>query len=308
MLRKKITFTILIPLTLVLGSCGNSKDLKSARDLAKLGDTASTAFQKIANDQYDSCLRTARYTILQTSTTGGIDSQRKEQEQSCENYPKKAKDSLDKANGVVIGYIKALGSLAADDLTNYDPQLDSIASSLKQLKFNTNQVEAGSGIAKVLFRVATNKYRQKQLKIVVVSTDKDFQTYIQGLSKAITDNYINGALETEKLAVDNYYREYLGDVLNSNSANNAQGVTAITGLDNQWQNTKTTIIEKQKLGEAYVNALNDIAKGHQKLTDRFSTGKMLSQTELHQMTEKYVKDLNLIAEKSNKLLKTTPEK
>ncbi len=305
MMRKKLTFTVLIPLTFVLGSCGDSKDLQSAINLAKSGDTANAAFQKIADDEYDSCLRIAQYTILQSSKTQGIDSKRREQEQSCKKYPLMAKNNLIDANGVVTDYIKALGSLAADDLTNYNTQLDSISSSLKLLKFSANQVDAGSQITKTLSRIATNKYRRRQLKMVIVSTDDYLQTYIKGLSKAITNDYINGALAAEKVALDDYYREYIGDVLNSSGANDAQGVTAITSLDSQWRNTQKTITEKQNLGQDYVNALKKIAADHQKLRESYFKGKMPSKTELHQMADSYVKDLDMIAEKSNKLFKTT---
>ena len=311
--RIKLTSTILIPLTLALSSCGNSMDLTTAKNLAKTGNDANKVFQNIANDVYESCLRQARYTPLQRSTQRGIDQDRRTVEESCEKEPKNVKKSLDIANGIIINYLQALGKLAADDLTTYDSQLDSLGTSFKELKLPPKEVDAGSGIAKFLFKIATEKYRRKQLKSVVTSTDSNLKTYIEGFSTAIDRNYTHGALESEKGAVDNYYKEYLGDILTSTSstAQNVEGINLtvrdqeIINLDSQWQSVRTAIRDKQQLADSYVSLLKKIEKDHGDLTISFLDGKMPSTAQLHQMTDSYQKDLTLLAEKSNKLFKKT---
>lgn len=61
MLKMKYLISIAVPLTVLLGSCGSSPELAEVRELATLADQAQKKLPKVADDIYDSCLRSARY-------------------------------------------------------------------------------------------------------------------------------------------------------------------------------------------------------------------------------------------------------
>ena len=61
MKHKLLIFSI--PLAFILGSC-SSADIKAAQNLARLQDRAKVIFPRIANDAYESCLRSADLTLL----------------------------------------------------------------------------------------------------------------------------------------------------------------------------------------------------------------------------------------------------
>lgn len=314
MLKRKSAFSMFIPLMLLLGGCGSRMDLQAASNLAKLGNQANTAFEKIASDLYYSCLRQARYIPLKSSNQAGINKQREDAEKQCENEPKQASIALNDANLAVVEYLEALGNLAANDLTNYNSELDSLGDSLKQLQLNADEIDAGTAISKFLFRIATERYRRNQLKNTVVNTDSYLTTYIGGLSGAINSGYTNGTLSTEKLSVDNYYRTYIGNIINSNSASTVEGIdtalrnTAVTNLDSQWQVAKETILQKQQLAQGYVGILKQIATDHNKIKSMYVEGKTPSTSQINTMVKSYVKELEPLVEKSNKLFKENNEK
>lgn len=309
MLKKKSAFSVFIPLMLLLGGCGSKMDLQAARNLATLGNQANTAFKKIANDLYYSCLRQARYIPLQSSNQAGINKQREDAENKCEQEPKQASVALNDANLPVVEYLEALGNLAANDLTNYNSELDSLGDSLDKLQLNSDEVDAGTAVSKFLFRIATERMRRNQLRNVVVNTDGYLATYIRGLSRAINSGYTNGSLETEKESIDNYYRAYIGNIINSNNASTVEGIsttlkdTAITNLDSQWQVAKETVIQKHHLAQEYVVILNKIAKDHNKIRSMYMKGKTPSTSQLNTMLKSYVKELEPLVDKSNKLFK-----
>ncbi len=310
MIRKIFGFKVIISLTLLLNACGGSSaDLRAARNLAILGEDANTTFKKIANDVYHSCLRQARYVPLQLSEEAPIDNRRRESEKKCEDNSKQASFALEDANSVVVAYLGALGSLSSDNLTNYK-ELDSIGKSLKRLQssqlFTSDQVDAGTAIAKFLFRIATEKFRREQLKDAVVNTDSYLTTYIKGLSKAINSGYIK-TLESEKISVDEYYRGYIGNIISTGDSRNEEGINvavrdaAVTELDSQWQNAKVIISEKQQLAQNYVEILELIAIDHNKIKKMYVKGETPSATQVNKMVKSYIKQLEPLVEKSNKL-------
>lgn len=309
-MKKQSVVILSIPLTLFLGSCGStSADIKAAQELAKLQGNAETLFPKIAYDVYQSCRRTADITLLNTPTptSGEIDKDRQAAKEVCEGNPAAATKALKDANQVILDYLEALGKLVDNDLTNFDPELDSIGTSLQSLPgLNEGEkkevVGAGTAIAKFLFRAATDGYRRKQLKEAVTTANAPLQTLVTALNKAVSKHYINGVLETEQLAVDNYYSYYLGRVLTAPQAESVSAqVDTETAKDQEWRNTNKTIEEKKVLAAGYLGLLKKIANDHDILTSMYVKGKTPSPTQAKQMVDGYSKELKSLVKKSEKL-------
>lgn len=309
-MQKRSPVILLIPLTLLLGSCGStSTDIKAALKLAKLHDDAKTIFPEIANDVYQSCLRTADLTLLNTptSTSGEIDRDRQATKRICKGNPAAATKALKDANQIILDYLEALGELAANDLTNFDPQLDSIGTSLQGLPgLNEGEkkeaVGAGTAIAKFLFRAATDGYRREQLKQAVTTANAPLQTLVTALAKAVSQHYINGLLKTEQLAVNNYYSFYLGRVLTAPRTESVSAqVNTETAKDQEWKNTNKIIEEKKVLATGYLNLLKKIAYDHEILRGMYVKGEKPSATQVKRMADEYSKELKLLVKKSEKL-------
>lgn len=299
---------ISIPLTFILGSC-SSANIKAAQNLAKLQDTAKIIFPQIANDAYQSCLRSADLTLLNTPTvtSGQIDKNRQEAKKNCEDNVLAASQAINNVNKVILEYLSALGKLAANNLTNFDSELDSIGTSLHNLPgINTDErkeaINAGSAITKFLFRAFTDGYRREQLKLAVTTANNPLQILVTALDKSIRPHYINGLLENEQVAIDNYYKNYLEDVLTAPSTESVSAqVDTITEQDRNWRNTNKTIQAKKFVANGYLNLLKKIANDHQALNNMYVKGEEPSSTQVKQMVNEYSKQLKSLNEKSEKL-------
>ncbi|WP_375500260.1 hypothetical protein [uncultured Nostoc sp.] len=306
-MQTKETSLTLLAVTFFLVSCGTTgADIKAAQELAKLRGQAITIFPEMANDVYQSCRRTAELSLLNipTENFGEIDKDRKGAREICKGNPAAASQSLNDVNALILDYLDALGKLASDNIINYDKNLDEINNSLRSLPGLTqeeqkNAVDAGTEIAKFLFRIATEAYRRDQLKSVIIGTNDYLQTLSTALEKAVTKGYINGVLENEQAALDNYYRYYLGRIL---SAPQTESVSAQTTtehtFDQDWKKANSSIEAKKDFAKDYLFLLKNIAADHQKLKGMYVTGEEPSPTLVKEMVNGYTKDLKSLTKKS----------
>lgn len=308
--KKKSSLLFLIPVTLILSSCGaTSSDIKAAQKLAQLQDQAKTIFPSIANDVEASCTRTAELALLSPPTPSQpqIDKDRQEARKVCQGNPAAATKALNDANRIILDYLEALGKLAADDLTNFDKQLDGISSSLQNLpglgtEEKKEAVDAGTAIAKFLFKAATDAYRREQLRLAVTTVDAPLQTLVTALNKAVIQHYINGVLNNEQIAVDNYYRSYLERVLRAPRGESVSAqVETETNKDSEWRAANKEISEKKDLAIEYLELLQKIADDHHTLYKMYVKGEEPSPVQVKQMIDKYSKQLKSLTEKSEKL-------
>lgn len=308
--KNKSSLLFLIPVTLILNSCGAiSPDLKAAQQLAQLQDQAKTVFPSIANDVYSSCLRTAELTLLSPPTRiqPQIDKNRQEARKVCQGNPQAASNALNDANRTILDYLEALGKLAADDLINFDKELDGLSSSLQNLPRleaaeKKEAVDGGTAIAKFLFKAATDAYRREQLRLAVTTVDAFLQTLVTALNKAVSQHYINGVLENEQIAVDSYYRNYLERVLTDPLGESVSSqVETETNKDNEWRSANRAIAAKKTLATSYLDLLLKIAEDHHELYKMYVKGEEPSPAKVKQMIDKYSKELKSITEKSGTL-------
>src|SRR5262249_41518307 len=89
-------------------------------------------------------------------------------------------------------YAQALGALAADDLIDYDKQIDALNKSLVDGKFATSAETTGyAAAAKLISSVATDIYRRKKLEALITTYNAPVQKLCRGLEDYVTQ-YQNG--------------------------------------------------------------------------------------------------------------------
>lgn len=306
----KFFLTSLVPVTLILSSCGaTSPDIRAAQQFAQIQDRAKKVFPMIASDVYSSCLRSAELTLLSppTNIQARIDKDRQAARKVCQGNPAAATKALKNANQTILSYLETLGKLATNDLSNFDKELNGISASLQDLPgLGTNEkkeaIDAGTAIAKFLFKAATDGYRRDRLKLAVTTVDTPLKILVTGLDKAVAQHYINGVLENEQIAIDAYYKYYLGRILTApvNESVSTQVTTEIN-KDNEWKSENNRIAEKKDLARDYLSLLQTITEEHHKLYRIYIKGGEPSSSQVKQTLNKYSKELKSLTEKSEKL-------
>ena len=214
---------------------------------------------------------------------------------------------MNSANQIILNYLESLGTLAANDISKFDKELNGINASLQSLpglgiSEKKEAFDAGTAITNFLFKAATDAYRREQLRIAVTTVDKPLKTLVNLLDKAVNKNYIKGILENESLAVDFYYRNYLGRLLTApRGENTAKQVEAEISKDNEWRSASKTIDDKKALATGYLNLLKKISTDHSTLYKMYVKGEDPAPSLVKQMIGKYSKDLKSLSEKSEKL-------
>lgn len=165
-------------------------------------------------------------------------------------------------------YMNAVGNLAADELVVFDSSLNELAKEIKGIKdksgdpaFNKEQVGAFGAISKLLAKAATDAYRQKKLKEIIGSSNKDFQIVIGTLGQFIETGYLE-SLANERTAVEKYYRTVI-----STAEHQPPQQAAIELVKERFYERKDAIDAREKAAVTYLKILTKIAKGHQLLFD-----------------------------------------
>ena len=155
MVMNKKILLLLAPVTLLFNGCGTSLEIRAVEQYAQFQTQSRELFPKIAEDVYRSCIRSIDYVILDRRT---INEGRDNDEAMCEN-PETGDVALRQAytniHGVIHSYLVALGNLAADDLTNFDTEINAVRESIQRLPDldegqRNDAVGAGTALARLL--------------------------------------------------------------------------------------------------------------------------------------------------------------
>src|SRR3989442_10816057 len=131
--------------------------LTEIRQFAELAGDAGRSFPRLTRDLYESCMGQQRYTVAQRQdfrfdrfadlnddTNALLEGGR----QVCSQY-KDEQPALVAANAVLLNYMRTLGDLAADGLTNYDKSLDDLGQAVASAKLlSANESNAVTKLAK----------------------------------------------------------------------------------------------------------------------------------------------------------------
>jgi hypothetical protein len=153
-------------------------------------------------------------------------------------------------------------------LISYDKSLDSLAGVIKNAKlpsFDAKQVDAFTALTKVIAKAATDGYRQRELKRLIMESNSDFQLLVAAMTNIVGTDYV-ASLENERVAADKYYKEIL---MISEHAPPQQA--SIQLVKESWQNIQSNITAKKQICLLYVETLRKIGDGHQLLYDNRDT-------------------------------------
>ncbi len=180
---------------------------------------------------------------------------------------------------LIAEYMDALGRLASDELVTYDKESDALGKANAHNKFS-GESDAGAfgSVSKILFRAATDGWRQKKLRELIGDSNSPFQEVV-GALKRIVDQGFAGDTENEEIAINNYYRTLIV------SSTDKAGIAALE----EWRDTRLSEVRARRRAITnYSEVLSKIASGHQILYDKRDD---LDNKDLLQQMSRYAKDL-----------------
>jgi hypothetical protein len=323
--RGLLAKSLIIPLVLIISSCGSNADLAKIREFSQLSNSAKEAFPKIADDVYLSCLRAARYravstlppkaeNIAQQTNFGDRLEDRTEAQKECDQSARTLGPKMKQGNAIVVMYMQKLGALASDNLTNVDPEFDQLkqssgdlgsALSDKGLSIQPKQLEAGVEIFKFLTEGILNGKRLDTLSEVIPAVDQPLKDYSDGLKLVVDEVYVEQYLRTEEAQLDNYYKDIITDILASQARTQGDSTLALTdtllSLDDKWNTQKDEIQKRRDLAFSYINLLGAITASHHELAQIYGGGQTPSPQKVNKMLEKNTKALKNLVYKAEKL-------
>lgn len=301
MFKRKSLISIVIPIAVLLGSCG--ANFQSVESFSKSREIVGRASNDFAEDIYQSCLRRIKYTPLVLDS--GI-SDRNKRREGCERTERVDSDNFKAVVNILIDYMDALGAIASGKDLSLDNSIDNLGQSIKDLSISGNKLDAdavdgGSEILKVLFDLATKKIRKDTLQKAIVCTNEPIHKYVTGNSVPTTDqngvdlykpakgglifivqnNYLNkgGTLGIEAEAINTYYEPYFSTLIKlgdeRNPSNYQQVVTQITvgeKLTEDYNKSMEIVSEKEQAARAYNKILFSTVKTHNQLRKEFEEG------------------------------------
>lgn len=211
----RIASVALVPSLLLLGGCrSNQAALQAAQEFGTLASQFQVNTNKLADDIYDSCIRTAGFFSVDSAAALQA---RRQQLDLCEAEGRSTAANARIANQIVVDYIQSIGSLAADHQVSFDTELSTVEASLSTFAANTGflpikpqTMGAGSMIARLVYNWAANSSRQGALATAIVCSEQPLRSYTNGLDYAYREGYINGLLESERSRVQSFYNYYAG--------------------------------------------------------------------------------------------------
>lgn len=321
--KRLIVKSLILPFVLILGSCGSNADLAKVREFSQLSSSAKDALPKIANDVYLSCLRAARYRAVSTlppksgntlqQTSDRLDD-RTEAQKECDKTARNLGPKMKKGNGVIVLYMQKLGDLASENLTNVDPEFNQLKQSSGELgealgkqglALQPEQITAGLDIFKFLTQGILDGKRVNTLSEVIPALDQPLQLYSDGLKVVVDRVYIGQYLRSEEAGLNNYYKDYIRDILASKARTQGDSALSLTdtllSLDDKWNLQKDEIQKRRDFAFSYINLLGSITASHHELAQIYGEGKTPSAQNVNKILEKNTKSLKDFVDKSKRI-------
>lgn len=190
---------------------------------------------------------------------------------------------------IVETYMNALGRLAGDELVDNTEELAKLSAALQnQAGTSPQEAEAYEKIAGILTKVASERWRQRQLRSLIEQANPSIQRILEALKQIVSDGF-GGDLQTEEAAIQNYY-----STLTMESTDPA-GKAALA----EWKEFRMSEVqERTNAIQTYRTVLDNIATGHQQL---FDGRQDLDNKQVLQQVAHSVKDLRALLEAIKKL-------
>ncbi|MET0266778.1 MAG: hypothetical protein ABW202_14310 [Duganella sp.] len=235
-------------LTLLLTGCAN---LGAIRDFGALS-ADSASYTALTEDYLGSPERSKRYTLRKDDAQRTrLTEQAREREQ--------LRVPLQLYHQAVSDYMAALATLAADEVTNYDGQINPLvdAASSNGL-IPAQQADLVKAIGTLLTDAATNAYRQRELKQLITRANAPLQGILADTVRLMAA--FDSAIADEKALYHAYYDELM------HLAGQREPVAAEL-LWSQHGAIVQGFARRQQALAPYIDTLKTIAAAHQSLYD-----------------------------------------
>jgi len=162
-------------------------------------------------------------------------------------------------HAVVEKYMAALGALAADEAVENSEEISQLASALQtQMGTNPQETQSFEKMATILTKVASDRWRQRQLRDLIEQSNEPVQQILGSLQQIIAEGF-EGDLEIERAAMRNYYMTLIME------SNDPAGKAALQ----EWHALRLDKIrDRRESLQQYATLLRSIAEEHQLLYDQ----------------------------------------
>lgn len=257
---------------------GCANNLKAIQDFASLS-AESAAYTALVEDYLDFPNRQKRY--QPPSRHASLETMAQERARQ--------KSALLLRQTIVEKYMDALGRLAADEMVDNTAELSQLSAALQnQTGTNPQETEAYQKIAGTLAKVASDRWRQRQLRDLIEQSNPPVQRILGSLQQIVSDGF-GGDLQTEEAAIKNYYSTLIME------SQDPAGKAALA----EWKELRTSRLqERSQALQTYRTVLGKISEGHQRL---FEQRQELNNKQVIQQITHSVKDLRSLLETIKKL-------
>jgi len=306
--KSRIGFALsVIALVLATAACdGTDGKLDAVRTFAQNAITAQPAFTAIAADFYASCVRTYYWASGAGETTDTLMNW-------CgtgTNPPKHALEAMQlwqKTNSVLLSYISGLGALAGGQGSASDygiPQFTTEITQLAHVTNNQTDVAAANAVSKFSDWIISSYFaerRREELTKVTAEADQYVQSLTASLSDIATKRY-GDQLFLEAQELDSFYAKYLppstaGAVSPQPqpALSNPVLIVDVLAYRQQWIRDRQTLAERYEAIDAYVDALDKIAKGHSGLVKALQASRLSNPAVAGQLLADFNRDVTMLS-------------
>lgn len=252
--RRSVQVTLLAIL-IALHGCANLTEIRKFAEVS----ADATSYTKLVDSYASSPTRQQQFNADVPSELPRLALEAKEREKQA--------IKLKAYHKAVEDYMKSLGDLAADDATNYDKELGALIDKAVAANIlSSTQTNALKSVSSLVFRAATDAYRQRQLNSVVVEANPNLQILLADMQSIVGSAFVLD-VDIEQTAFILYYRR-LTAMANERGADSkprepvaGQLVKDIVGVQSGVYDARRSATKK------YVDILKSISTGHQYLTD-----------------------------------------
>ena len=279
-IRRLCGIALIAALTVPATGCVSLKEIRAfAATAAAVGD----GFPALARDFHQSCLSQQRYIVAQkqdfrldkfADLSDPANELMAPGLKICQQFADE-QARLIAANATLVNYMRTMGDLSADELTSFDKSIGSFGTALADAGLlQKTEASAVAKVAAYLARIASEGYRRKQLRTVIVDNNEDIKVISAGLARIVGRNYVL-QLENERVAMQGYYRKMAAETSRFNRAVVKQvGGDADTydpvpldALKSTFETRNAAIAAKIAGAKSYAGVVTEVAAGHQALRD-----------------------------------------
>lgn len=265
MLLIKSRISVLFSVCFLLSGCASMEAVQKYADYSR---STIESVRPVAEDFQASCMRANSAKPFSNYS-------------KCSTEQEASKAILTVSN-VLADYGAALGALAADELVNYDKDIDGLTGEIKNLKvkgLEDAKVDAIGSLAKFIAKAATSAYQKKQVKTFLNESNSSLVSVTNTLADVINTNY-SEAIKLEISSWEDSYQRVERVARNNNPLEWESYSKA------QWK-TRAELAEKLKAAKSLSENIIKIGATHTKLINDAND---LTSKEVAAMVKSFVND------------------